>query len=197
MNVKPSELLAELERSGLADGRNIQPVVIVGEVEHSPYSRLAVPCGKYNNSTALAAKYSWVWCQPGEQSLLRITRAMVGNDDPINYRTVTVRIATSRHGIAFTELSRANLAAIGGPEVGRNVSSEIIAARGDNNNPGTGFGIYEIPPLEQREILLPRGGISLYGNDPGGVPGLYVSGGLVNNAISLMVCGFESALPPK
>lgn len=166
------------DRLGVAVDSTVIPVLTVGPtLDRTPYSRFGVPVCENQAVGAVAANFGVVWIQPGRQVALSVHKAVIANQTA-GAQTFSLRALTA-----------ANIATIGGGSGVRQVfdmsaqeagwgSLRGSAVVSDHHTSIEGNGLMEVsvPVAGTVEVEFDPPFV-LYGNDPGGVPGL----GFFNN----------------
>lgn len=203
MNFNRGQLVQALaEFFGIKGGTNtdlssiIQPVVLLGDAADSPYLRYGIPVARAGSRSAVAAEFGYLGARPGAQQALQITAISISNGTAAaqvgSFRVLTAaNIATLGIGTPVNMLSLAPRE----EGAGTLRPSQIVDGTHTTAALGTSFDQWRVAAGEKILIPLPTPGVILYGDDPGGVPGVFVVNDTANEALVAGFYGREWPLP--
>lgn len=169
------------------------PTVNVADLTDTPYLRYGIPCGERAAASAVAARQSGCIIRPGRGKALQIRMLIL--HPAAGAKSANINILTAANIAAINTVGTAvQLADLAAQETGLVVSSSISPCTAAAIT-GNSIGIMGTLAGGQPDRLLLPDPITLYGNDPAGVPALAVWDGAVNEDLSVSVLCREWPLP--
>ena len=147
---------------------------IISGLDVTPYFRLGIPVAVFPGVNAVAAENGYIVAQPGGGVILQIMEATVSNETGASLTVLLAQLTAAQ--IATAGLANpVNFRDLGSGEIGNAATRPSTAIIGTHTAVLTSGTVDRatIPAGESHTFnLADIGGVSLYNDDPNGIPGL-------------------------
>lgn len=176
-------------------GETITPTFNIGDLLDSPYLEYGIhACGSLGAAPVVAER-GYVWVSPGRNVLLQVRRIVIRNENAGAHLVDTKLFSAANIAAIGTVSTQKLIQVTGALESGVDLRSSFLASGTDAANTGQSLESYTIPANSHVVIDFPEPGITLRGDDAGGVPGFGMRTGTPNELISMAVFAREWPLP--
>lgn len=185
----------------LSSAEEIVPTINVGDLNNSPYLRLAIPAGRQIGQAAGGAgNFSYCLIRPGATVALQIRQIIFLNTSATvqQYYVMLMSAANIAAMSGFATIAYTQLTDFGNSDTGTSVLRPSRVGAGlhtSSNNLGVAASRMLCPANNSVIWTLPDPGLVLFGNDPAGIPGLAVTDTLANDALNVAFVAREWPLP--
>lgn len=175
----------------------VVPTLDIADLADSPYyaSSFSRGVGRSSTQAAVAAKNGFVGVRPGERVALQVRRVIIGNPEAALAQTFAIEVMSAANISALGALTTAQMGFTSPPEAGQLAPSKLFLAAANTTGAGAVIGGCVLAASSSIILDLPEPGVCLYGDDPGGIPGLVVVGITQNQAVQAAFFGREWPLP--
>lgn len=170
------------------------PVVNAGDLARTPYLQFPRPCSELVTATGGAATFAYMGYMPAPNKVLQIGQLIISNDTGAAI-TAVIRILTGANLTAVPITVTGQMLDLGSELAGRLLGSQTFTGFNAAGSLGNGFARINIPSASTVIWTPPAPGISLFGNDEGGVPGIAVVPAAVLQGLQVSTFAREWPLP--
>lgn len=166
----------------------------LGDITDSPYLRFAIPVGGRTAQAAVAARFSYVYVQPGLAVALQIKNVRIQNSTAgsLDY---FLELLTQAQAAALANPSPSQMVDLSSSSTPTLRSSKLNIGDSASSVAGKLFDVVTVPAGSSVLVQLPDPGVILQGNDESGIPALAVVCGTANTLVGATYYGREWPLP--
>lgn len=175
--------------------QTVSPVLNVGDLFDTPALRYAIPVSRTMSCAAGGAGiFSFVTVQPGARVALQIKKIEIPNETGASILVKTL-LLTAAELATFTPVTAATAMFDLSSQQLQSLRPSTVRADQFNSSAFSNLGDLTIPANTVYTLTFPDPGITLYGNDDGGIPGVAIVNRTAVSAIKANFYGREWPLP--